>query len=115
MSSTWPALLYRSTAGPSPVATAARFGTVAPAAGLRFEASGRSTPCGHAVTKLSAVPAVAVTLSTAPDAVGATASDRSRVMEAPPTTAPAGTPVPYRVSSKRLGATGVNEAPVPGA
>src|SRR5258708_30756277 len=48
----------------SPTGTTTRFGIVSPAVKSRFDVAGRAVPSGNTVTKLDAVPWVAVTFNT---------------------------------------------------
>jgi hypothetical protein len=56
--------VYRHTLPSSPIFATTRFGAVVPPARLRFDASGRAWPHGHAVTKPAVAAAMQVTFST---------------------------------------------------
>lgn len=94
---------------PSPTLTTTRLGTVRAAPKLRLDAWRRGVPAGQAVSQLSALGSVTVTLSTTADTPTAGTPPRpvtwSRRLEAGPSLA-AGAPTPNRVSSNRDGASG---------
>lgn len=89
------------------------FGRVSPGARFRLDAVGRGAPAGNTVTKVFAVAPTPVTFRTTAVASAGTADSFSRVVP-PAATAPSLPPVPTRVSSTRVGATGVKAAPFDG-
>src|SRR5450631_581227 len=107
--------LYRSTTPPVPTGAMTMFGTVWPGTKFRFEATGSALPSPYTVT--NPVPAGWVTVTfnatdETPEAGTPPAPVTCRCTVPRAGTAPAGAPVPFRVSSNRAGASDPN---APGA
>src|SRR4029079_14897688 len=83
----------------------ARFGTAMPGTGLRFDATGRVCPPGHAVTYVAAVASTAVRLiATATAWAGTPYLPRmTKGHDSPAISGPKRPPVPSRVSNNRWG------------
>ena len=93
-----------------PIGTTTALAAVSPAAEtFRLDVGGWPWPVGQAVTKPAASASVAVRFrTTALASAGTTPPVTLRVMALPPASFPAATPVPARVSSRRVGCSGEN-------
>src|SRR5205807_430763 len=96
--STVPPALPKSTRPPWPTPTTTRFATVWAGPKLRFEAQGRATPCGQAVTYPKAVGLVTVTFRTTADTpeAGTPARPRTPTETTPPAPMVVDPPNPVR-------------------